>query len=186
RWSLQSASGTVSDLVSVYCYDPDMPQADAGPDQSVPLWLGSAQLDASPPSGLGECFWSVVAGSGTFSDPAHPQATVSGLAPGLNVLRWSCFNGPCGNSADAVAIDAVVGIDEPGPEPAMLHLAPQDRQLRSLAPARIQVADAMGRIVLSGTASPSQPLSIAPLPAGSYLARALRDGGASTLRFVLD
>lgn len=186
RWNLQSAAGVVSDLVSIFCYDPSMPPADAGPDQSVALWQGAAQLSASAPSGLGECFWSVVAGSGSFSDPADPQATVTGLAAGLNVLRWSCFNGPCGNSSDLVVIDAVVGIDEGRASLALLRLEPEHRQLRSHAPAHAQVADGQGRIVLSGSIGPSATLSLAGLPPGLYLARAEGDGGASVLRFALE
>lgn len=58
----------------------------AGDDQTV--CDSSAVMQANDPSPLIGT-WSIVAGSGTFSDINDPNATVSGLALGDNIFRWT-------------------------------------------------------------------------------------------------
>ncbi|MBL7963022.1 MAG: gliding motility-associated C-terminal domain-containing protein [Flavobacteriales bacterium] len=90
------ASGSTSDAVSVFVFDENNPVADAGPDQQLCTPVTSTNLSAStvifPATGQ----WSVISGAGTFVDPNDPFTTVTGLAVGVNVFRWTVSNGPCG------------------------------------------------------------------------------------------
>lgn len=73
---------------------------DAGPDQS--LCPQTTLLAASSP-GTGTGVWSVSSGTGSFTNPADENTTVSGLAIGLNTLRWTVSN-TCGSAFDEVDI----------------------------------------------------------------------------------
>ncbi|MGQ3014895.1 MAG: hypothetical protein ACT6QS_14390, partial [Flavobacteriales bacterium] len=80
----------------------DEPQAAvAGPDQSV---CGTTALLAANAASAGTGTWTVVSGSGSFSNVNSPTALVSGLANGTNVLRWTVSNGSCSGSYDDVTI----------------------------------------------------------------------------------
>ncbi len=74
--------------------------ANAGPDQTV---ANNATLAANTPA-FGTGVWSVVNGSGTFSNASDPNATVTGLGNGTNTFRWTITNGPCSASTDDVII----------------------------------------------------------------------------------
>ena len=99
-WSVSNgicpaASDTVS--IEVFALVP----AFAGQDQALCDELGS-QLQASDPSpAVGA--WSNPGGNAAFSNPNDPQASVSGLAIGSNLLLWQVVNGPC-ITADTVEI----------------------------------------------------------------------------------
>jgi len=80
--------------------------ADAGPDQS--LCGSSATLAANTP-GIGTGTWSVVSGTGTFTNINDPATTVTGLSAGANVLRWTITNGACPASTDDVTITSAGG-----------------------------------------------------------------------------
>ncbi|CCG53125.1 Protein of unknown function precursor; putative adhesin [Flavobacterium indicum GPTSA100-9 = DSM 17447] len=65
----------------------------AGPDQSLCNVTSTSLAATSPATGT----WSVVSGTGTFSNVNSPTATVSGLSLGANTFRWtasdlSCFD----------------------------------------------------------------------------------------------
>lgn len=73
--------------------------ADAGNDTSV--CTTSVQLNGN--AGLGT--WSVVQGSGTFSNLNDPSATVSGMTPGMvNTFQWQLSNQNCPTVSDDVNI----------------------------------------------------------------------------------
>lgn len=74
------------------------PTADAGPDTSI--CATTYQLQGNTAQG----FWSVMGGAGTFADPTVYNTTVSGLAPGVNTLRWSVANSTCDTVFDEVNI----------------------------------------------------------------------------------
>lgn len=78
--------------------------ADAGPDQQLCDVTSTAVLAANTPTGVATGSWSVVQGSGTFSDITSSTATVSGLSIGVNILRWSIDNGDCGITSDLVSL----------------------------------------------------------------------------------
>ncbi|MEX1132710.1 MAG: hypothetical protein WEC15_05765, partial [Flavobacteriales bacterium] len=78
--------------------------AEAGPDQQLCDVSSTAVMAANTPTGVATGSWSVVQGSGTFSNAAAANATVSGLSIGVNILRWSIDNGDCGITSDLVSI----------------------------------------------------------------------------------
>ncbi|MEQ9403326.1 MAG: T9SS type A sorting domain-containing protein [Cyclobacteriaceae bacterium] len=81
----------------------NFPVANAGSDQTIDP--DNTVLDATP-AGTGETgTWSVISGSGTFSDVNDPTATVTGLSTFNNELRWTVTNdaGGC-STADEVNI----------------------------------------------------------------------------------
>lgn len=84
------------------CVPPSCPTANAGPDQTI-CGTNSATMAGST---CGE--WSVVSGTGTFSDINDPNATVTGLSPGANVFEWSTS---CPTTTDQVTINFSTGPD---------------------------------------------------------------------------
>lgn len=104
-WTIDNgACGTSSDTISVFIFDDDAPDANAGQDQELCTPTTSATLAANavvfPATGL----WTVTAGTGTFADATDPATTVSGLSIGTNTFVWTISNGPCGSTNDAVTI----------------------------------------------------------------------------------
>ncbi len=71
--------------------------ANAGPDQEISI--NHAQLEANEPM-IGTGLWSVMNGSAAFSNTALHDATVTDLAPGPNVLRWTITNQGCSSASD--------------------------------------------------------------------------------------
>jgi Secretion system C-terminal sorting domain len=54
--------------------------------------------------------WTVVAGSGSVTDPNLPNSGVTGLVPGTSTtFRWTITNGPCASSFSEVTINVPVG-----------------------------------------------------------------------------
>jgi hypothetical protein len=49
---------------------------------------------------VGTGAWSFLVGSGTVTTPSSPTSTVTGLAAGLNVLRWTITSGACSHGAN--------------------------------------------------------------------------------------
>jgi gliding motility-associated-like protein len=73
----------------------------AGNDQQI---CGtSATLSANTPA-VGSSTWSVVSGTGTFTDTSAPNSNVSGLSPGINIFQWTISNGVCPVESDQVSI----------------------------------------------------------------------------------
>ncbi|NJL11764.1 MAG: T9SS type B sorting domain-containing protein [Microscillaceae bacterium] len=88
--------------------------ANAGPTQNV--CAESTTLNANIPAvGLGT--WTLVSGTGNFSNPNDPKAIVSNLSPGTNVFRWTIANS-CGASSSNVTIVRSLdpSIAEAGPD----------------------------------------------------------------------
>ena len=98
------ASGITTDTVRVLIYDEALPVADAGPDQEFCTPFVSATLAGSAITFAGQGTWTVVQGSGVFSDVNDPNATVTGAGVGENIYAWTVDNGPC---ADPVTNDLV-------------------------------------------------------------------------------
>ncbi|MEZ5172667.1 MAG: gliding motility-associated C-terminal domain-containing protein [Bacteroidia bacterium] len=101
RWNVPAgACGTITDDVQITVQTlPTL--ANAGSDQNICSTIASLQAN-SPLSGTG--LWSVVQGSGIFSNASDPFTSVSGLQAGTNILRWTISNGVCPPSADDVII----------------------------------------------------------------------------------
>jgi gliding motility-associated-like protein len=84
------------DAVSIFVYDGSQPLANAGePQEFCANGFTTAQLAGSTIIFPGSGTWTVVSGTGTFSDINDPNATVSGLSVGSNILQWTVGNGPC-------------------------------------------------------------------------------------------
>lgn len=189
RWTIYPPGAeTISDLVSLWCYNPAMPDANAGPDQSVTLWPGSTQLAGSAPIAPGACFWIVVAGSCAITDPTNPNTAIGNLAAGTIVLEWSCENGPCGTTSDFVSIDVAMGVGEIAPRTAALRydagqhalVFPGCKEAMDLV-----ILDAQGRQVLAMRAPGGTGLwKLDALPSGMYTLAA-RDRDQRALRFVV-
>jgi gliding motility-associated-like protein len=80
----------------------------AGADQQICISSGAAPLAGNIPlTGTGG--WSVISGSGIFSDPSAAISSLTSLSPGTSLLSWTISNGVCAASADttAVVVDAL-------------------------------------------------------------------------------
>lgn len=89
---------TATQVITVY-RNPS--PSNAGPDQTV--GVNNTVLAATNPA-FGTGTWTVIAGSGTFSNANDPSATVTGLSPGINTFRWTVTNGPCTANSNDVNI----------------------------------------------------------------------------------
>ncbi|MEZ4738827.1 MAG: hypothetical protein R2818_05575 [Flavobacteriales bacterium] len=104
-WTIDNgACGSSSATQSVFIYDDNAPDSDAGPDQGcatrTPVPTSPRTRWCSQPQVVGQ--WS--AGTGVFADVIDPNTNVSGLSLGTNTFRWTIDNGPCGTTTDEVTI----------------------------------------------------------------------------------
>ncbi len=100
EWTVDNgpcANGTTSDRVSIFIFDEQNPDADAGADQELCTPNTIATLDGSPVTFPAVGTWVLVSGQGTITDANSPNTTVTDLAVGVNVFRWTVDNGPCAN-----------------------------------------------------------------------------------------
>lgn len=104
-WTIDNgACGTSSDTISVFLFDGESDEASAGPDQELCTPATSATLAGNPVVFPATGTWTVIAGSGAFTDPSNPTSGVDGLSIGVNTLQWTIDNGPCGSTSDQVTI----------------------------------------------------------------------------------
>nr|MDQ3101714.1 hypothetical protein [Bacteroidota bacterium] len=99
------ATPITTDQVSILIYDQNNPIANAGPDQQLCSATGTTLQGSSltvPAVGT----WTLVSGAGVITTPNSPTSTVTALAVGENILRWTVSNGPCANgfTVDEVSI----------------------------------------------------------------------------------
>ena len=79
------------------------PSANAGADQILEYKFGTtmnAELAHNYETGL----WSLISGSGLFSDSSSTKTDVNNLSIGKNIFLWSVTNGVCPESHDTVMI----------------------------------------------------------------------------------
>ena len=101
RWTVDNGScGTTQDEVSVFIYNNDAPEADAGEDVSFCTPTSTYTMTANTPEIPGLGTWSIVSGpgftgTGTIDDINNPTANISGLVIGENRFSWTIYNGPC-------------------------------------------------------------------------------------------
>jgi hypothetical protein len=98
-WSINNGScGTSTDQVNIRVFSAANPVANAGPDQDLCTPQVSATMAGSnviyPATGT----WTLVSGTGTITNPTMPNTTITAMAVGPNVFRWTVSNGPCANS----------------------------------------------------------------------------------------
>jgi gliding motility-associated-like protein len=79
------------------------PVAYAGPDKVLEYLFGTA-LEAAEPIIHESGVWSLISGSGEFSDATDAKSLVSRLSLDENILLWTVTNGVCLPSSDSVTI----------------------------------------------------------------------------------
>ncbi|HMC97963.1 MAG TPA: hypothetical protein VKG92_09925 [Flavobacteriales bacterium] len=190
EWTVDDGGSITTDAVGITMFDAGAPVANAGPDQSVMAPPGTAVLNANPYQWPQQCQWSIAVGSGILADPTDPFTTITGLSPGMNLLVWTCFNGPCGVSSDLVGINAFVwtgiqgAMDQEAPQ---LHYNPSSAMLTfdgTLTLDALEVLDPAGRIV-QRLATNMRSWDLSELPHGLYVVRAIANGHVGTLRCVV-
>jgi gliding motility-associated-like protein len=85
------------DLVRIFVFDVNNPDADAGPDQQVCTPVTSALMAGSPVTFPAVGTWNLISGQGTLADANDPNTTVTGLGIGDNIFEWVVDNGSCAN-----------------------------------------------------------------------------------------
>ncbi len=97
-WTISNGPcGTTSDEVSIFLFNGNNPDANAGPDQEVCTPITGATLAGSAVTFPALGTWSVLQGTGVFADANDPNTTVSGAGVGENMYGWTVDNGPCAN-----------------------------------------------------------------------------------------
>lgn len=110
------ATGITTDQVSVQVFDESNPSADSGADQNLCTSDGTtAQLSASPVTFPAIGTWTLVQGSGIFTDPNDPNTTITNLGVGVNVCEWTVDNGACPNGLTSDQL-VITLYDENNPE----------------------------------------------------------------------
>ncbi|MBK9759215.1 MAG: hypothetical protein IPO90_04370 [Flavobacteriales bacterium] len=190
-WTLTDGITSTADTVAIWAYDAAMPFADAGPDQLIVAPPNFAYLSGSTPIAPAVCFWTVVSGACTITDPTDPNTMVTDLGIGWNVLNWNCDNGPCGSSTDQVTIQMMLstGIEDAsnGQQNFFVYNA-GSRELNVLNGTTVnafEVFDSRGRCI-NRTNAGVRTVSMVDQPEGFYVARAMVDDQLVSLRFVLD
>ena len=102
-WSVSNGSCSSSDQVTITFFEVGPPiWVDAGPDQRIAL-LTSTSLVGNATAGA-ELQWSILQGSGYFTNPASTNTNVDGLAVGLNTYILSAWMGNCSSAQDTVVV----------------------------------------------------------------------------------
>ncbi len=107
RWQVNNgacASPITQDEVTIFLFEQDAPEANAGPDQEICTPVSSVSMAANSVVGSAVGTWSVVVGGGTITNANDPNTTITALPVGINVFEWSINNGPCGITTDQVRI----------------------------------------------------------------------------------
>lgn len=104
EWTISNGSCAPSSSTVTITQSGSMTASNAGIDQS--LCSTSTSLEANTVNtGNSEVgTWTVVSGTGTFSDANDPTTSVSGLSDGDNIFKWTISNGACTPSEDEVTI----------------------------------------------------------------------------------
>jgi len=96
-------SSSCSSTSSIMTVSVDSPPtvSDAGPNQIIGL-TATTLAGNTPANGTGT--WSLISGTGIFTNPSSPTTAISGLSPGINQLQWTIRNGSCPPSSSTVTI----------------------------------------------------------------------------------
>jgi len=192
-WYVDDNGTITTDQVVITVYDPNMPVANAGMDQTIVGPQTSAQLAGSPaPIWPATCQWNWVSGNGVVVDPNDPNSMVTGLIVGDNILTWNCENGPCWSSptVDTVVIQMmmITSLEEVDPTPPAFAWVPVQHRLQYLGTGRINgvlLLDAHGKAIPLGRNAGQGSWQIPMLKPGVYLVRAEVDGSIVQHRFVI-
>ncbi len=113
RWTVTSDNGlcTSVDEITVINNEPSEPYAGASEEYCDPTVVLKA---ATPDFGIGN--WSIIEGGGNFNDPTLPDATISNLTEGDNVLRWTITQGQCMKHSDITITNNTPTTANAGPD----------------------------------------------------------------------
>ena len=92
-----------SDIKPVTVIVRQKPFANAGPDKVLDN-LFNTVMEANTPGINEKGVWSLISGSGRFSDSTFARTTVNNLSLGKNIFVWTITNGVCLPSIDSVII----------------------------------------------------------------------------------
>ena len=109
-WTITNGNCTATDTVVIQV---EKLIADAGPNDTI---CGTGYtLNGNPPPGGSVGEWSVVTGGGSIPNNSLPNAQVSNLNNGLNILQWKISNASCADSNEVylTAYDSVFAITGP-------------------------------------------------------------------------
>ena len=99
QWKVSNSCDADSVLVTISRFEiPTV--AIAGED--TPICATTFTLEGNTPA-FGDGIWTVLSGSGTFTNNTDPTTDVSGLNVGDNIFQWEISNA-CGNNPDPVTI----------------------------------------------------------------------------------
>ncbi len=114
RWTIQNGPcGSSSDVVQVCVFNPNEPDADAGPDAEYCTPIDCHTMDALDPIFPATGLWQPITSGLTFTDLSNPNETFCGLPVGINIFIWNVDNGACGQSSD---VNTVVIYNEFNPD----------------------------------------------------------------------
>lgn len=107
--------GTVSSSRTLIVNAPTI--AYAGPNQTLPMCVNSAILNATSAPSPGNGTWTIIPAGPTFSpNNTTANATVNGLTLGVNYfLTWSVSNTGCAPASDQMALSTIAPIANAGP-----------------------------------------------------------------------
>lgn len=102
------ANSLTEDLVTIYVFDENNPDAGAGPDQQVCTPVTQAIMAGTPYTFPATGTWTLVSGQGTINDPGNPNGVITDLGIGVNTFRWEVYNGGCTNQLTSDEVDIVL------------------------------------------------------------------------------
>lgn len=128
------------DTIVVTNFRPPDP-AVTGTDMSLACEEDSAFITANDPgppiNGTGGTgVWTIISGSGTFANDSTNNTSITGLAPGENVLLWSVTNGACPGNDDTMRVTtfgmptAIAGQDTGACEVGSIQLNANDPSMQ--------------------------------------------------------
>lgn len=185
RWQVSNGPCILagnSALVTITVFDGAMEVANAGPDQSLCTPITATTLEGSALIAPGSGEWTLVSGSGVFTNPNDPATAVTGLGLGDNVFQWTVDNGPCAApTSDQVTITVNDGDAQQADAGPDQDLCSDDAS--TVLAANTAVAPATGVwSVQQGTATFAEPTSpttaISGLSIGVNILRWSLDNGA--------
>ncbi len=111
RWTVVNNQCSLTDDVRITNNLPSVPYA--GKDEEI--CENSFTLKANPAE-YGSGLWSILQGSGNFSNPLSPGSRIDNLSEGVNILRWTLTQGQCSLYDEVIltnnsALQAIAGPD---------------------------------------------------------------------------
>jgi len=111
RWTVLHKGCVSADEVLITNNRPSEPYA----GHNMDICYSNTTLKADPPE-YGSGMWSILQGSGNFSNPTDPDAQVENLSPGVNILLWTLIKGQCSLIDSIVVTNNSPTIANAGPD----------------------------------------------------------------------